>query len=45
MSLGGQALAVGMLVDNAVVVLEAIVRKREHGMKRNEAAQTRTREV
>ena len=27
MSLGGMALAVGMLVDNAVVVLEAIVRK------------------
>jgi multidrug efflux pump subunit AcrB len=45
MSLGGLALAVGMLVDNAVVVLEAIVRKREHGMSRIEAAQSGTREV
>ena len=34
MSLGGIALAVGMLVDNAVVVLESIVRKQEHGMAR-----------
>jgi HAE1 family hydrophobic/amphiphilic exporter-1 len=31
MSLGGVALAVGMLVDNAIVVLENIVRKREQG--------------
>ncbi len=38
MSLGGIALAVGMLVDNAVVVLESIVRKQEHGMERREAA-------
>src|SRR5687767_11345949 len=45
MSLGGLALAVGMLVDNAVVVLEAIVRKREHGLSRIEAAQSGTREV
>jgi len=45
MSLGGLALAVGMLVDNAVVVLEAIVRKREHGHSRAEAAQLGTREV
>jgi hydrophobic/amphiphilic exporter-1 (mainly G- bacteria), HAE1 family len=45
MSLGGLALAVGMLVDNAVVVLEAIVRKREHGHSRVEAAQLGTREV
>ena len=42
MSLGGLALAVGMLVDNAVVVLEAIVRKREHGHSRVEAAQLGT---
>ncbi len=34
MSLGGIALAVGMLVDNAVVVLESIVRNQEHGMER-----------
>src|SRR4030095_3997307 len=45
MSLGGLALAVGMLGDNAVVVLEAIVRKREHGHTRAEAAQLGTREV
>jgi len=45
MSLGGIALAVGMLVDNAVVVLESIVRKREHGMGRRDAARLGTREV
>jgi hypothetical protein len=45
MSLGGIALAVGMLVDNAVVVLESIVRKQEHGMDRREAAQRGTAEV
>ena len=31
MSLGGLALGVGMLVDNAIVVLEAIVKRREAG--------------
>ncbi len=31
MSLGGIALAVGMLVDNSIVVLENIVRKKEQG--------------
>ena len=31
MSLGGLALAVGMLVDNAIVVLENIARKKEEG--------------
>jgi HAE1 family hydrophobic/amphiphilic exporter-1 len=45
MSLGGIALAVGMLVDNAVVVLESIVRKREHGLSRPESARLGTREV
>ena len=45
MSLGGIALAVGMLVDNAVVVLEAIVRRREHGMPAAEAARQGTSEV
>ena len=45
MSLGGIALAVGMLVDNAVVVLESIVRKQEHGMDRKDAARLGTGEV
>jgi len=45
MSLGGIALAVGMLVDNAVVVLESIVRKQEHGMDRRQAARQGTGEV
>jgi HAE1 family hydrophobic/amphiphilic exporter-1 len=45
MSLGGIALAVGMLVDNAVVVLESIVRRREHGASRAEAAREGAREV
>ena len=38
MSLGGLALGVGMLVDNAVVVLEAIHRLREDGVERRAAA-------
>lgn len=45
MSLGGIALAVGMLVDNAVVVLESIVRHQEHGVERHEAARRGTAEV
>src|SRR6188508_928361 len=45
MSLGGIALAVGMLVDNAVVVLENIVRHREEGRSRVEAATRGTSEV
>jgi HAE1 family hydrophobic/amphiphilic exporter-1 len=45
MSLGGIALAVGMLVDNAVVVLESIVRKQEHGLERKDAARLGTGEV
>ncbi|MBT8084193.1 MAG: efflux RND transporter permease subunit [Woeseia sp.] len=45
MSLGGIALAVGMLVDNAIVVLENIVRKREQGHSLREAARTGTTEV
>jgi HAE1 family hydrophobic/amphiphilic exporter-1 len=45
MSLGGIALAVGMLVDNAVVVLENIVRHRESGLSRVEAATRGTSEV
>ncbi len=45
MSLGGIALAVGMLVDNAVVVLENIVRHREEGRSQVDAARLGTSEV
>jgi len=45
MSLGGIALAVGMLVDNSIVVLENIVRKKEQGQEILEAAQNGTAEV
>jgi HAE1 family hydrophobic/amphiphilic exporter-1 len=45
MSLGGIALAVGMLVDNAIVVLENIVRKKEQGLGPLEAARTGATEV
>ncbi len=45
MSLGGIALAVGMLVDNAIVVLENIFRKREQGESTLEAARNGTAEV
>ena len=45
MSLGGIALAVGMLVDNSIVVLENIVRKREQGEGIAESATNGTSEV
>ena len=45
MSLGGIALAVGMLVDNSIVVLENIVRKKEQGQGITEAAKNGTTEV
>ncbi len=45
MSLGGIALAVGMLVDNSIVVLENIVRKKEQGEGIIEAAKNGTAEV
>ncbi|MEJ2516235.1 MAG: efflux RND transporter permease subunit [Gammaproteobacteria bacterium] len=45
MSLGGIALAVGMLVDNSIVVLENIVRKKESGAGVVEAARQGTGEV
>ncbi|MCZ6670681.1 MAG: efflux RND transporter permease subunit [Acidobacteria bacterium] len=38
MSLGGLALGVGMLVDNSIVVLEAIFRKRQEGKDARRAA-------
>jgi HAE1 family hydrophobic/amphiphilic exporter-1 len=45
MSLGGIALAVGMLVDNSIVVLENIVRKKEQGDGIVDAAKNGTTEV
>ena len=45
MTLGGLALGVGMLVDNAIVVLENIFRQRELGKNAMEAAQFGTEEV
>ena len=45
MSLGGLALGVGMLVDNAIVVLESITRCREEGDSVAAAAVRGTREV
>lgn len=45
MSLGGLALGVGMLVDNAVVVLESISRYRERGERALQAAISGASEV
>ena len=45
MSFGGLALGVGMVVDNAVVVLENIVRHREAGKDARASALVGTREV
>lgn len=44
-SMAGLALAVGMLVDNSIVVLENIYRHREMGENRNDAANTGASEV
>ena len=44
-SFGGLALGIGMLVDNAIVVLENIYRKRELGMGPFDAAVQGSREV
>jgi len=44
-SFGGLALGVGMLVDNAIVVLENIFRHREEGLDRVQAAIVGSREV
>lgn len=45
MTLGGLALGAGMLVDNAIVVIESIFRNQEKGMSVREAAITGTSEV
>ncbi len=45
MTLGGLALGVGMLVDNAIVVLENIYRHRENGVGRRDAAMRGSGEV
>ncbi len=45
MSLGGIALSVGMLIDNSVVILEAIARRKEQGLSTLEAAREGTAEV
>ena len=45
MTFGGLALGIGLLVDNAIVVLENIVRQREGGRSHREAASVGAREV
>jgi HAE1 family hydrophobic/amphiphilic exporter-1 len=45
MSLGGLTLGIGLLVDNAIVVLEAVQRKREEGLDEVESARVGTSEV
>ena len=45
MSFGGIALGVGLIVDNSIVVLENIVRQRQHGRDRRSAALIGTGQV
>jgi HAE1 family hydrophobic/amphiphilic exporter-1 len=45
MSLGGLALATGLVVDDSIVVLESIAKARERGLGVLEAAIAGTREV
>ncbi|MBT8140736.1 MAG: efflux RND transporter permease subunit [Gammaproteobacteria bacterium] len=45
MSLGGIALAIGLLVDNSIVVLENIAQKREKGLDQVQAAKEGTTQV
>ncbi len=45
MSFGGLALGIGLIVDNAIVVLENMVRLREENKSLKESALTGTREV
>ena len=45
LTLGGLALGAGMLVDNAIVVIESIFRNQERGLSVHDAAVTGTSEV
>jgi HAE1 family hydrophobic/amphiphilic exporter-1 len=45
MSLGGLTLGIGLLVDNSIVVLEAIQRRRDRGLSEAEAAEAGAGEV
>jgi HAE1 family hydrophobic/amphiphilic exporter-1 len=45
MSFGGLALGIGLIVDNAIVVLENMVRLRENGRSLEESALTGTKQV
>jgi HAE1 family hydrophobic/amphiphilic exporter-1 len=45
MSLGGLTLGIGMLVDNSIVVLESVFRKRQRGLSLAQAAVEGTSEV
>lgn len=45
MSFGGLALGVGLIVDNAIVVIENIVRHRQNGKSRHAASSIGTRQV
>jgi HAE1 family hydrophobic/amphiphilic exporter-1 len=45
MSLGGLTLGIGLLVDNAIVVLESIQRRRDSGLDEKEAAREGTTRV
>lgn len=45
MSFGGLALGVGLIVDNAIVVIENIVRHRQQGKSLKKAAERGTRQV
>ncbi|MEI8258395.1 MAG: efflux RND transporter permease subunit, partial [Deltaproteobacteria bacterium] len=45
MSLGGMAVAIGLVIDDAIVVIEAIARRLEHGESARDAAAGGTRDM